>query len=129
MKLLIDEDLSPSIARYLCKEMLLDAVAVRDRNLLNTPDYEILEYAFQDDRILITANIRDFEKFANIREIHAGIVLICDGTLLRAEQIEVVNIAVVAIMAEIASGKDMINRVLFVGTDRSLKFEDLPISK
>jgi predicted nuclease of predicted toxin-antitoxin system len=52
MKLLIDEDLSPSIARYLCSNMLLDAVAVRDRNLLNTPDYEILEYAFKEDRIL-----------------------------------------------------------------------------
>ena len=37
MKFLIDEDLSPSIARYLCEEMLVDAIAVRDRNLLNTP--------------------------------------------------------------------------------------------
>jgi len=129
MKLLIDEDLSPSIARYLCKDMVIDAVAVRDRNLLNTPDHEILEYAFQEDRILVTANVKDFEKFANARELHAGIVLICDGALLRAEQIEVVNTAVVAIMAEIEAGKDMINRVLYVETDGSLKFEDLPMSK
>ena len=57
MKFLVDEDLSQSIARYLCEEMLLDAVAVRDRNLLNTADYEILEYAFKEERILITANI------------------------------------------------------------------------
>jgi predicted nuclease of predicted toxin-antitoxin system len=48
MKLLIDEDLSPSIARYLCKEMLLDAVAVRDRDLLNTPDYEIIMVVLPD---------------------------------------------------------------------------------
>ncbi len=89
--------------------MLLDAVAVRDRNLLNTPDYEILEYAFQEDRILVTANVRDFEKFANAREVHAGIVLICDGTLLRAEQIEVVSLAVIAIIAEYEQSRDMIN--------------------
>jgi predicted nuclease of predicted toxin-antitoxin system len=128
MKLLIDEDLSPLIASYLCQNML-DAVSVRDRNLLNTPDYEILEYAFQEDRILVTANVKDFERFANIREVHAGIILICDGTLLRREQIEVVNIACSAIIAEIKAGRDMINRVLYVETDRSLKFEDLPKSK
>lgn len=127
MKFLIDEDLSPSIARYLCEDMLVDAVAVRDRNLLNTPDYEILEYAFQEERILITANIRDFERFANIREIHAGIVLICDGTLLRTEQMQVVNIAVVAILAEAEAGRDMINRVLYVENDKSLRFKNLPI--
>jgi predicted nuclease of predicted toxin-antitoxin system len=126
MKLLIDEDLSPSIARYLCSHMLLDAVAVRDRNLLNTPDYEILEYAFQEDRILVTANVKDFEQFASAREVHAGIIFICDGSLLRAEQIEVVNMAVTAIIAEIEAGKDMINRVLYVETDGSLIFKELP---
>lgn len=128
MKLLIDEDLSPLIASYLCQKML-DAVSVRDRNLLNTPDYEILEYAFQEDRILVTANVKDFERFANIREVHGGIILICDGTLLRREQIEVVNIACSAIIAEIEAGRDTINRVLYVETDGSLKFEDLPKSK
>lgn len=129
MKFLIDEDLSPLIALYLCQEMLLDAVAARDRNLLNAPDYAILEYAFAEDRILITANVKDFERFANSREVHAGIILICDGTLLRKEQIEVVNIAVVAVMREYEQKRDMINRVLYVGYDRSLKFEDLPKSK
>jgi len=117
MKFLIDEDLSPSIARYLCQEMLLDAVAVRDRNLLNAPDYEILEYAFQEQRILITANVKDFEYFANIREVHAGIILICDGTLLRQEQIAVVSVAVAAILAEYEQSRDMINRVLYVEAD------------
>ncbi|MGK7874406.1 MAG: DUF5615 family PIN-like protein [Xenococcaceae cyanobacterium] len=34
MKFLIDEDISPSTARYLCQELLIDAVAVRDRGLL-----------------------------------------------------------------------------------------------
>ncbi|MEO1433239.1 MAG: hypothetical protein AAFV71_30075 [Cyanobacteria bacterium J06633_8] len=75
----------------------------------------------------MTANVKDFERFASIREIHAGIILICDGTLLRVEQMEVVNIAVAAILAEVEAGRDMINRVLYVETDRSLKFENLPI--
>jgi predicted nuclease of predicted toxin-antitoxin system len=128
MKFLVDEDLSPSIALYICQEMYFDAVAVRDRNLLNAPDYEILEYAFQEDRILITANVKDFERFANVREIHAGIILICDRSLLRQEQLEVVTIAVFAIADEYKQGRDMVNRVLYVGVDGSLNFQDLPIS-
>ena len=49
MKFLIDEDISPSCARYLCEELLIDAVAVRDRGLLGKNDRYILEYAFNDD--------------------------------------------------------------------------------
>jgi predicted nuclease of predicted toxin-antitoxin system len=129
MKFLVDEDLSPSIALYLCQEMYFDAVAVRDRNLLNALDYEILEYAFQEDRILITANVKDFELFANAREVHAGIILICNGALLRKEQIEVVTIAVEVIADEYKQGRDMVNRVLYVEVDGNLRFQDLPIPK
>jgi hypothetical protein len=32
--------------------------------LLGVKDQEVLEYAFNEDRIVITANIKDFEKFA-----------------------------------------------------------------
>ena len=45
MKFLIDEDISPTAARYLCEELLIDAVAVRDRGLLGKNDRYILEYA------------------------------------------------------------------------------------
>lgn len=46
IKLLIDEDLSPSVARNLCEELLIDAVAVRDRGLLSADDRSILENGF-----------------------------------------------------------------------------------
>ena len=46
MKFLIDEDISPYVARYLCEQLLIDAVAVRDRGLLGVSDHKILEYAF-----------------------------------------------------------------------------------
>jgi predicted nuclease of predicted toxin-antitoxin system len=59
MKFIIDEDLSPRVARYLCQEFYFDAIAVRDRGLLGATDPEVLEYAFKEDRILVTANIRD----------------------------------------------------------------------
>jgi predicted nuclease of predicted toxin-antitoxin system len=73
MKFIIDEDLSPRVARYLGQEYCFvlsrflaeetsaaraaDAIAVRDRGLLGATDPEVLEYAFKEDRILVAANI------------------------------------------------------------------------
>ncbi len=126
MKFLIDEDLSPNVARYMCEQLLIDAVAVRDRGLLGVNDRQILEYAFNEDRILITANIVDFERFANAFEVHAGIVFIQEGDLLRNEQIEICTQAVVFIQQEIANGKDMINQVLYISLDGTKELKTLP---
>ena len=125
MKFIIDEDLSPRVARYLCQEFCFDAIAVRDRGLLGATDREVLEYAFKEDRILVTANIRDFEKLASASEIHAGIVLMLDGDLLAAEQIELMATVVRVIQAEIETGKDLVNRVLYISISGTTRFEYL----
>jgi predicted nuclease of predicted toxin-antitoxin system len=126
MKFIIDEDLSPRVARYLCQEFCFDAIAVRDRGLLGATDPEVLEYAFKEDRILVTANIRDFEKLAAAVEIHAGIVLMQDGDLLAAEQIELIDTVVRVLQAEIATEKDLVNRVLYISIAGIVRFENLP---
>jgi predicted nuclease of predicted toxin-antitoxin system len=126
LKFLIDEDLSPSVARYLCEELLIDAVAVRDRGLLGADDHQVLEYAFNEERILVTANVGDFERFALESEVHAGIVFIGNGDLLRHEQIEIVKEAVTAIQIELEAGRDLVNRVLYLAVDGTKKFETLP---
>ena len=64
----------------------IDAYHVRDRGILGATDHELLERAFDEDRILITSNVDDFAKLASAREIHAGIVLIERAGLLRDEQ-------------------------------------------
>jgi predicted nuclease of predicted toxin-antitoxin system len=126
MKFLIDEDISPTAARYLCEELLIDAVAVRDRGLLGKNDRYILEYAFNEDRILVTANVVDFERFAKVLEVHSGIVFFLEGDLLRNEQIEVLKNAVTAIQAEIDAGREMINRVLYISSNGTKYFENMP---
>jgi predicted nuclease of predicted toxin-antitoxin system len=126
MKFIIDEDLSPRVARYLCQEFCFDAIAVRDRGLLGATDPEVLEYAFKENRILVTANIRDFEKLAAAVEVHAGIVLMLDGDLLAVEQIEVIAAVVRVLQAEMATGKDLVNRVLYISISGTARFEDLP---
>jgi len=126
MKLLVDEDISPNIARILCQQMLVDAVAVRDRGLLGVSDKKVLEYAFNEDRIVVTANVKDFEKFARSVEVHAGIVLIEEGDLLRPEQLTICQEAVELMLQEIALGRDMINRVLYISIDGTKNLEALP---
>jgi predicted nuclease of predicted toxin-antitoxin system len=128
IKLLIDEDLSPRVAHFFCEQCLIDSISVRDRGLLSSNDQKILEYAFQEDRILVTANIRDFEQLARSYEIHPGIVLIRDGSLLREEQIIIVKNAIQAIEEELKDGRDMINRVLYISIDGTKKFENLSAS-
>ena len=126
MKFLIDEDLSPSVARYLCEQLLVDAIAVRDRGLLGKSDRKVMEYAFNEDRILVTANISDFEKFALAFEVHAGIVFVREGDLLRNEQFKIMQDAVLFIQHELEEGRDMINRVLYISIDGTKQIKNLP---
>jgi predicted nuclease of predicted toxin-antitoxin system len=119
-KLLIDEDLSPSVAQAL-KADGIDACHVRDRKMLGGADRRVLDRAFEEDRILVTANIEDFVKIARKRELHAGLVLIEDGGLVRAQQLAIVYAAIAFI-----GDNDMANRVLWVRTDGTMQLEDIP---
>lgn len=60
-KLLLDENLSPSIAVTLTREGY-DVVHVRDRGLLQATDAQVFARAFDEDRIVVTFNCEDFKK-------------------------------------------------------------------
>ncbi len=122
IKLLIDEDLSPRAAVTLRDEDGIDAVAVRERGALGRPDHHVLELAFREERILVTANVADFRKLARSRELHAGIVLVEDGGLLAGEQVQLLRIAVEHIQKELVEGRDMVNRLLFIDDTGEVEF-------
>ncbi len=121
-KLLLDENLSPKVAERLRAEDGLDAVHVRDRGLLRTPDDVLLERAFREDRVLVTCNVEDFLGFARVRELHAGLVLLEDGDLPREQQLQLVRRAVTAMNAK----PDMANVVLTISFDGKIVFEEIP---
>jgi len=124
LKLLIDEDLSPRIAQILCQEDLIDAVPIRDRNFCGALDHEVLELAFNEDRILVTANIKDFEKFARLREVHCGLIFLLDGDLRRCEQLAAIREAIREIHL-----MDMSNCALYVNwREKEYELVDLPSS-
>lgn len=126
LSILIDEDLSPWVAERLRVDQLIDAVHVRDRGRLGRSDREVLELAFTEDRILVTANVADFERLARAAEIHSGIVVVLDGALRRNEQLELLSKVIKALESEAAAGRDMVNRVLRVSANGAAEFFTLP---
>lgn len=125
-RILIDEDLSPWVAQRLRTDKSIDAVHVRDRGRLGRTDAEILELAFSEDRILVTANVTDFEHLARSNELHCGMVVVLDGSLRRAQQLDVLGKVIDTLAAEYAAGRDMVNRVLRVSLDGANEFFELP---
>ena len=125
VKLLLDENLSPAVAVALGQSGL-DVIHVRDRGLTGATDPQVLDAAFKEDRILVTANVADFDKLARARDLHAGIVFIEGGDLLRHEQEAIIRRAVAAIEQEYQTGHDVVNRVVFIGRGMAANFEELP---
>jgi hypothetical protein len=52
--------------------------------------------------------------------------LILDGDLRAVEQIEVMNTVVGIIQAKLDTGKDLVNRVLYISISGIVRFENLP---
>jgi predicted nuclease of predicted toxin-antitoxin system len=122
VKLLLDENVSPIVAEILVREDSLDACHVRDRGLLGSTDAQVLERAFFEDRVVVTANVGDFEKLASARELHAGIILVERGDLTRGEQLDLLR-RVIAFVAE----QDVMNHVVRVAEDGTMTMEQMPL--
>jgi len=123
VKLLLDENLSPRAAVDL-REDGHNVVHLRERGRLGIADPEVLELAFAEDRVLVTANVADFRKLAAARDLHAGIVLLLDGGLRRDEQLEVLR----RVIGALEAGDDLVNRLLTVALDGGFSIEELPPS-
>lgn len=121
VKLLLDENLSPAVAATLRGEGR-DAVHVRERGLLGEPDHVVMKKAMDEDRILVTSNVGDFEKLAHASDLHPGLVLVEDGQLARAEQLQVLH----AVVRLLEDEPDLVNRALRVWVDGHHVFEEIP---
>jgi hypothetical protein len=83
VKALLDEHLSPLIARIL-RERGLDVVAVAGRSdLIETSDREVIETAAEEQRAVVTSDVKDFrpmvaERIADGRG-YAGVILVPPG--------------------------------------------------
>jgi predicted nuclease of predicted toxin-antitoxin system len=122
VKLILDENISPRVAKTLKTENGVDVCHIRDRGLLGATDHEVLNRAFGEDRILVTANVKDFRKLARARELHAGIIFIEDGNLCYEEQLIIVRRAITVLRRQ----PDMVNRALFISINGNITFKVIP---
>jgi hypothetical protein len=79
-KLLLDEMLSGDIAAQLRGKGHDVTAVVEDRDLVSTPDEELLAHATSGGRLLVTANVRDFAaihaSWSSRGRNHAGLIYI-----------------------------------------------------
>jgi hypothetical protein len=82
MRFLLDENIHPAVAEV-AWEMELDVVSVHDLRHRGWSDYEQLEFAAEQKRILVTRNREDYlhwtREFYQARRPHAGVLLVDSG--------------------------------------------------
>ena len=83
----------------------------------------MLESAYAEDRILVTANVGDFEKLARSTDLHRGIILVEQGDLLRDEQFELLERALLYLETQ---SHDLINHVLRISPNKAPEIEPVP---
>lgn len=81
---LLDECISPRMVRLLWDKGV-DAVHVRDRDMLEAADHVIWRYAQEQGRAIVTINKGDFLKLASTATAHAGVVIIPSGGNMDAQ--------------------------------------------
>lgn len=121
MKLLLDANLSPEIARLL-KEVEHDAIHVADIGLLTATDPEILRAAAKEERILLTAD-SDFGALLALGSLASPSVLLLRSAdhLRPNEQAELIAANLPQIAEDLEKGA-----IVSLTRDR-LRVRELPI--
>jgi predicted nuclease of predicted toxin-antitoxin system len=102
-RFLIDENLSPQLARHLRYYLGFDAVHVNEAGLRGASDADVLAHAMIEHRIILTSNGQDFRKLGRTSPEHPGLAVLRSAKG-RREQIELGEILANAIEAEIHQG-------------------------
>lgn len=74
MKFLIDECLSPTLAKRL-SDSGIDALHPLHVGRRGERDHKVLAWCLEEDRILITENARDFRALVGRTEMHPGLII------------------------------------------------------
>lgn len=122
MRLLLDANLSPEVARRL-REVGYEAIHVADLGLLSAPDPEIMRAAAQEERVLLTAD-SDFGALLALSSLAApSVVLLRSADHMRpAEQAELFAANLPLVTEELETG------AIVSLTRKRLRIRELPIA-
>jgi predicted nuclease of predicted toxin-antitoxin system len=118
LKLLVDECLSPSYAALLAKRGFPDTVHPIHIGLLGARDDTIVERAFQDDRIILTSNVRDFRRLLGRMPLHPGAIIV--EALPRDQTWQLIQVALSFIELQEKPADYMVNRIVEVSATQGI---------
>lgn len=122
LKLLIDENLSPTLVEKLAtKGVLAQHIAHLGRDGLLDPP--LWRYAFEHDMAVVTRNAEDFIALAEGSELHAGVIVLRGVGLTREETWARLEPVVDHVLA---GGVDLVNKVVEVHGPGDFEIRDVP---
>ena len=122
MKLLIDENLTPTLVQRLAS-VGVPAVHVAHCGLSGATDPAVWRYAFDHDLVVVTSNAGDFLRLAEGVELHPGLIVLRAGHLTREEQWAWLEPVARRLVAAV---EDLANRALIVTGKGRYTIRDLP---
>lgn len=123
MQLLIDENLSPRLARWACKQGHTAEAAVHV-GLSGASDSRVFAQAFSRDQVVVTVNVGDFMTLAAGIEVHPGVIALREAELKAQDQW--LRLQAALSYAEQHCGGDLLNRVLEVQGDGLFVLHTIP---
>ena len=124
MKFLIDECLSHKLVSDLAAYGFPDAIHPIHVGLLGARDDKVLAKAFAEDRIVISANAKDFRRLLAAMPLHAGAIII--GQLDRAAAWRSIAAALDFLKLKPDPALYVVNRVIEVATGDEISDYALP---
>ena len=122
MKLLIDENLSPSLVQRLASAGVA-ALHVAHCGLSGASDPVVWRYAFEHDQVVVTSNAGDFLQLARGVELHPGVIVLRAGHLGREEQWE----WILPVVRKFSNARGtLVNRVVLVAGPGRFRLKTIP---
>lgn len=122
MKVLLDENLSPTLVHKLAK-LGVAAQHVAHLGRSGVSDPSVWRYAYEHDQVVITVNAADFLRLAVASPLHAGLIILRAQGLTREAQWEWIRPAVEALLA---SNEDMVNKAVEITGPQNFAVRRLP---
>ena len=123
MNLLIDENLSPRLARWAC-EQGYPAEAAAHVGLSGAADQTVFAYAYRRNQVVVTVNVSDFMTLASAMELHPGVIALREAELTAQRQW--LRLQTALNFAEVNCHGDLLNRVLEVSRNTKLLLHTIP---
>ncbi|MEE3624099.1 DUF5615 family PIN-like protein [Nitrospirillum sp. BR 11752] len=124
-RFLIDENLSPQVARHLRDTLGYDAAHVNEVGLSGPPDDAVLAWALERQHIVVTSNADDFRRLGRASPGHPGLAILLDA-VGRQQQVALTVILAEAVEARLQAGEPAAGQLFEVDRAGAVRVFPLP---